>query len=107
MSNDPQVQQLLDELFDTQRSRKRSASPAPTCFRRFARPWRQICLVEADLDVMFPPPRRSPAKVRQRLRERARPFRISRAISWKPFSVAAAWELSSAPGMCVSIASSR
>ena len=36
MADEPRVQQLLDEILDSERTRKRSAAIAPSCCRRFA-----------------------------------------------------------------------
>ena len=55
MSNDPRVQQLIDELFDTHRMPEEVCEADPDLLPEVRERWRQICFVQADLDALFPP----------------------------------------------------
>jgi serine/threonine-protein kinase len=56
MSNDPRIQHLLDELFDTQRTPDEVCIACPDLLPEVRERWRRICRVEADLNAIFPPP---------------------------------------------------
>jgi len=56
MESDPQVQHLLDELFVTHRTPEEVCVAYPELLPEVRDRWRQIRLVEADLDAIFPPP---------------------------------------------------
>ena len=54
-ADEPRVQQLLDEIFDTERTPEEVCSSCPELLPEVRQRWRQMRLVEAELDVMFPP----------------------------------------------------
>jgi serine/threonine-protein kinase len=55
MTDEPQVQQLLDEVFDSERTPEEVCGACPELLAEVRRRWRQMCLVEAELEAMFPP----------------------------------------------------
>jgi serine/threonine-protein kinase len=55
MSSDPQVQLLLDELFDTRRTPEEVCIAYPHLLPEVRERWHKIRLFQADLDAMFPP----------------------------------------------------
>jgi serine/threonine-protein kinase len=55
MADDPRVQQLLDELLDSQTSPEVVCESCPELLPVVRDRWRQVCRVRADLDALFPP----------------------------------------------------
>jgi eukaryotic-like serine/threonine-protein kinase len=60
MTDEPRVQQLLDEIFDSERTPEEVCCNYPELLPEVRRRWQQMCLVEAELDVMFPTPQPNP-----------------------------------------------
>src|SRR5260370_36025513 len=56
MSNDPQIQQLLDEIFNSDRSTEEVCADCPELLAEVRRRSLKMRLVEAELDAMFPTP---------------------------------------------------
>jgi eukaryotic-like serine/threonine-protein kinase len=56
MTNQTHVQKLLDEIFDSERSPEEVCSACPELLPEVRRRWKQMCLVERELDVLFPTP---------------------------------------------------
>jgi tetratricopeptide (TPR) repeat protein len=56
VTNDPRVQQLLDEISDSGRSPEEVCGTNPDLLPEVRRRWEQMCAVEAELDVLFPTP---------------------------------------------------
>src|SRR6516164_4501928 len=55
MTDDPRVQQLLDELLAAQTSPEMVCASCPELLPVVRDRWRQMCRVRADLDALFPP----------------------------------------------------
>jgi serine/threonine-protein kinase len=56
MSDDPRVQQLLDELLASQATPEEVCASCPELLPVVRKRWRRMCRVLADLDALFPPP---------------------------------------------------
>jgi serine/threonine-protein kinase len=59
MSNDPRVEQLLDEILDSERSPEEACADCPELLAQVRQRWQHVRLVEAELDALFPPPERN------------------------------------------------
>jgi serine/threonine-protein kinase len=55
MTDDPRVQQLLDELLDPQATPEVVCGSYPELLPVVRERWRQMCRLRADLDALFPP----------------------------------------------------
>jgi serine/threonine-protein kinase len=55
MTDDPRVQQLLDELLDSHATPEAVCASCPELLPVVRDRWRQVCRLRADLDVLFPP----------------------------------------------------
>src|SRR5580704_4205138 len=55
MPDDPRIQQLLDELLDSQRTPEQVCGSCVELLPVVRNRWRQICQARAELDAMFPP----------------------------------------------------
>jgi serine/threonine-protein kinase len=55
MTNDPRVQQLLDELITSQATPEEVCEPCPELLPVVLKQWRRIRRLSADLDAVFPP----------------------------------------------------
>jgi serine/threonine-protein kinase len=56
MADDPRVQQLLDELLDSQATPEEVCGSCPELLPVVRDRWRQMCRLRADLDALFPTP---------------------------------------------------
>jgi serine/threonine-protein kinase len=56
MSDDPRVQQLLDQLLDSQATPEMVCESCPELLPVVRNRWRQMRRLRADLDALFPPP---------------------------------------------------
>ena len=56
MADDLRVQQLLDELLDSQATPEEVCGSCPELLPVVRNRWRQLRRVRADLDALFPPP---------------------------------------------------
>jgi serine/threonine-protein kinase len=56
MADDPRVQELLDEVFDSGRSPDDVCGACPELLPEVRRRWQQMRQVEAELDALFPTP---------------------------------------------------
>jgi serine/threonine-protein kinase len=56
MTNDPRLEQLLDELLDSHCTPEEVCSSCPELLPEVRARWRQICRVEAGLNALFPLP---------------------------------------------------
>jgi serine/threonine-protein kinase len=56
MADDPRVQQLLDELFDSHATPEEVCGSCPELLPVVRERWRLMCRIRADLDALFPPP---------------------------------------------------
>jgi serine/threonine-protein kinase len=56
MSDDPRVQQLLDQLLDPQATPEEVCASCPELLPTVRHRWRQLRRLRADLDALFPPP---------------------------------------------------
>jgi serine/threonine-protein kinase len=54
MADDLRVQQLLDDLFDLGRTPEDVCADCPELLPEVRRRWRQMRIVEAQLDALFP-----------------------------------------------------
>jgi tRNA A-37 threonylcarbamoyl transferase component Bud32 len=61
MADEPRVQQLLDEIFDTGRTPEEVCHECPELLPHVRRRWRQMRAAEAELEALFPTPGRTPA----------------------------------------------
>src|SRR5262245_6480309 len=59
MTDNPRVQQLLDELLDSQATPEEVCGSCPELLPEIRARWRQLCHVRAELDALFPTPTRS------------------------------------------------
>src|SRR5262249_7256875 len=55
MTDDPRVQQLLDELLDSHVTPEEVCGSCPELLTVVRDPGRKMCRIQADLDVLFPP----------------------------------------------------
>ena len=56
MSDDPRVQQLLDELLASQATPEEVCATCPELLPVVRQRWQQMRRLGADLDALFPPP---------------------------------------------------
>jgi serine/threonine-protein kinase len=56
MADEPQVQKLLDEIFDSGRTPEEVCADCPELLPGVRQRWQQMCMVEAELDALFPTP---------------------------------------------------
>src|SRR5262245_6378331 len=56
MTNEPLVQQLLDEVFDSGRTPEEVCRDRPELLPEVRQRWQQMCLVEAEVNALFPTP---------------------------------------------------
>ena len=56
MSDELRVQQLLDEILDSERTPEEVCADCPELLAEVRRRWQQMRLVEAELNAMFPTP---------------------------------------------------
>ena len=56
MTDNPLIQQLLDELLDSQATPDDVCESCPELLPEIRAHWRQLCRVQAELDVLFPAP---------------------------------------------------
>jgi eukaryotic-like serine/threonine-protein kinase len=56
MTEDPRVQQLLDELLAAQATPEEVCASCPELLPAVRKRWRQMCRLRADLEALFPPP---------------------------------------------------
>ena len=56
MADEPRVQQLLDEISDSGRTPEEVCGDCPELLPEVRRRWQQMCIVEAELDALFPTP---------------------------------------------------
>jgi len=54
VADEPRVQQLLDEIFDSGCAPEEVCGACPELLPEVRRRWRQMCLVEAELEALFP-----------------------------------------------------
>src|SRR5262245_55431674 len=54
MTSDQRVQQLLDDLLDSQSTPEEVCDSCPELLPEIRERWRQLCRVQAELDAMFP-----------------------------------------------------
>jgi eukaryotic-like serine/threonine-protein kinase len=54
MTDDPRVQQLLDELLNSDSSPEEVCKSCPELLPVVRERWREMCRLRADLDEMFP-----------------------------------------------------
>jgi serine/threonine-protein kinase len=57
MSDEPRVQQLLEEILDSERTPEEVCADCPELLAELRKRWLRLRLVEAELDAMFPTPR--------------------------------------------------
>src|SRR5215813_3239903 len=55
MTDDPRIQQLLDELLDSHATPEQVCEACPELLPAVRDRWHQVCRLQADLDAMFPP----------------------------------------------------
>src|SRR4051812_11189911 len=56
MTDSPRIQQLLDELLDSQATPEEVCGSCPELLPEIRTRWGQMCRVRAELDALFPPP---------------------------------------------------
>jgi serine/threonine protein kinase/tetratricopeptide (TPR) repeat protein len=61
MANDPRVEQLLDEILDSERTPEEVCVAFPDLLPEVRRRWRQVCAVQAGLEALFPTPAPDPS----------------------------------------------
>src|SRR6516225_7496071 len=54
MAENPRVQQLLDEILDSERSPEEVCGSCPELLPEVRRRWQEMCSVEAELAALFP-----------------------------------------------------
>ncbi len=54
MADEPRVQQLLDEILDSERTPEEVCGDWPELLPEVRKRWRQMRIVEAELDALFP-----------------------------------------------------
>src|SRR5947209_7550015 len=60
MADKPQVQKLLDEIFDSDCSPEEVCGDCPELLPEVRQRWQQMRRVEAELEALFPTPRSNP-----------------------------------------------
>ncbi len=56
MADKPRVQQLLDEILDSERTPEEVCGACPELLPEVRKRWQQMCKVEAELEALFPTP---------------------------------------------------
>ena len=56
MADDPRVQQLIEQLLDSDATPEEVCASCPELLPVVRDRWRQMCLIRANLDALFPPP---------------------------------------------------
>src|SRR5262245_27574004 len=56
MADDPRVEQLLDQLLDSDATPEEVCGPYPELLPVVRDRWRQVCRLRGGLDALFPPP---------------------------------------------------
>jgi serine/threonine protein kinase len=56
MADDQRVQQLLDEVNDSERTPEEVCVTCPELLPEVRKRWQQMCLLDEELNAMFPPP---------------------------------------------------
>jgi serine/threonine-protein kinase len=59
--DEPRVQQLLDEMLDSERSPEEVCAACPELLPKVRKRWRQMCLLDDELKALFPTPASDPA----------------------------------------------
>src|SRR5262249_60311428 len=54
MAENPRVQQLLDEILESERSPEEVCGSCPELLPEVRRRWQEMCCVEAELKALFP-----------------------------------------------------
>jgi serine/threonine-protein kinase len=54
MTDDPRMQELLDELLDSHSTPEEVCGSCPELLPEVRQRWRQMCRIRADLDALFP-----------------------------------------------------
>ena len=62
MADEPRVEELLDEIFDTDRTPEEVCGECPELLPEVRRRWRQMCAVNVQLEALFPTPGATPAR---------------------------------------------
>ena len=62
MADLPRVQQLLDELLDSERTPEEVCGDCPELLPEVRQRWQQMCAVEAELDALFPTTQLEPGR---------------------------------------------
>ena len=60
MADEPRVEQLLEEIFDTERTPEEVCGDCPELLPRVRRRWEQMRAVDAELNALFPTPGPTP-----------------------------------------------
>jgi serine/threonine-protein kinase len=60
MADEPRVQQLLDEILDSERTPEDVCGTCPDLLPDVRKRWQQMCVIEAELEAMFPTPGADP-----------------------------------------------
>jgi serine/threonine-protein kinase len=60
MADEPRVEQLLEEIFDTERTPEEVCGDCPELLPQVRRRWQQMRAVDAELDALFPTPGPAP-----------------------------------------------
>jgi serine/threonine-protein kinase len=60
MADEPRVQQLLDEILDSERTPEEVCGACPELLPEVRKRWQQMCIVEAELEALFPTPASDP-----------------------------------------------
>jgi serine/threonine-protein kinase len=60
MDEEARVQQLLDEILDSQRKPEEVCAACPELLPEVRQRWRQVCTVEAEIEALFPTPQLTP-----------------------------------------------
>src|SRR5215472_12701692 len=56
MADEPRVERLLDEIFDSESTPEEVCAACPELLPEVRRRWQQMCQVEAEINAMFPTP---------------------------------------------------
>ena len=60
MADAPGVQELLDEMLDSERSPEEVCGAYPELLAEVRERWQQMCIVEAEIEALFPTPGHDP-----------------------------------------------
>jgi tetratricopeptide (TPR) repeat protein/tRNA A-37 threonylcarbamoyl transferase component Bud32 len=63
MADEPRVRQLLDEIFDSERTPEEVCGDCPELLPEVRRRWQRMRLLDAELDAMFPTPGTAPETI--------------------------------------------